>query len=129
MRYPALIDGQAGVYGVVFPDLPGCVAMGGTVDKAIRNAEDAMRDWIDDMDRRGQAVPEPSPLESIDVPTGSTLTSILLVPALSQKESVRLNLVLDAGVAEAINAEAERRRMTRKDYLEWMVRFVAQTGA
>ena len=129
MRYPALIDGQAGVYGVVFPDLPGCVAMGATVDEAIRNAEDAMRDWIDDMDRRGRQVAEPSPLETVNVDAGSTLTSILLVPTPSQKDSVRLNLVLDAEIAEAINAEAERRRMTRKDYLEWMVRFVAGTGA
>ena len=38
MRYPALIDGEAGAYGVVFPDLPGCVAMGSTIDEALGNA-------------------------------------------------------------------------------------------
>ena len=27
-RYPALIDGEKGTYGVTFPDLPGIVAMG-----------------------------------------------------------------------------------------------------
>ena len=27
-RYIALIDGSAGAYGAVFPDLPGCTAMG-----------------------------------------------------------------------------------------------------
>ena len=129
MRYPALIDGEAGAYGVVFPDLPGCVAMGSSIEETIQNAEDAMRDWIDDMERRGHHIAEPSPLETVNVPAGSTLTSILLVPAASQKESMRLNLVLDADVAEAINAEAKRRSMTRKDYVEWMVRFVAQAGA
>jgi len=34
-RYTALIDGEAGAYGVSFPDLPGCVAMGRTVDEAV----------------------------------------------------------------------------------------------
>ena len=27
-RYVALVDGHAGAYGVVVPDLPGCVAVG-----------------------------------------------------------------------------------------------------
>ena len=29
-RYPALIDGDEGAYGVVFPDIPGVGAMGHT---------------------------------------------------------------------------------------------------
>ena len=79
MEYPALIDGEAGAYGVVFPDLPGCVAMGRTPDEAVRHAEDAMRDWIASMEASGQRVPAPSPLSSITVPEGNTLTSISLV--------------------------------------------------
>ena len=128
MRYPALIDGEAGSYGVVFPDLPGCVAMGSTIDEAILHAEEAMRDWIDDMEERGQPIAEPTPLEILEVPNDCVLASVLWVRSGRQESSVRMNLVLDAGVAEAINAEAERRQMSRKDYLEWMVRVVAQTG-
>jgi len=33
LRYPALIDGEKGAYGVTFPDLPGIVAMGETEAK------------------------------------------------------------------------------------------------
>ena len=79
MKYPVLIDGEAGAYGAVFPDLPGCVAMGYTMDDVVRNAEDAMRDWIAGMEANGQRVPDPSPLSSITVPEGNTLTSISLV--------------------------------------------------
>ena len=129
MRYPALIGGETGAYDVDFPDLPGCIAMGYTVDEAVINAEDSLRDWVESMESAGQPVAAPSALENVDVPEGSTLTSILLVRVAPEAESVRLNLVLDAGVADAINAEAQRRGMTRKDYLEWMVRFVAQAGA
>ena len=78
MKYPALIDGEAGAYGAVFPDLPGCVAMGGTLEAVLRNAEDAMRDWIASMEANGQRVPEPSPLSSITIPEGNTLTAISL---------------------------------------------------
>ena len=129
MRYPALIDGEAGAYGIVFPDLPGCVAIGATIDEVVQNAEAAMGDWFADMEERGQSVAEPTPLEAVKVPVGSALTSIRCVPSGTRVTSVRLNLVLDASVAEAINAEAERRQISRKDYLEWMVRFVAQMGA
>src|SRR6476469_2139115 len=33
-RYGVLIDGRRGGYGVVYPDLPGCTAMGRTLDEA-----------------------------------------------------------------------------------------------
>ena len=82
MKYPELIDGEAGAYGAVFPDLPGCVAMGYTLDDVVRNAEDTMRDWIASMEANGQSVPEPSPMSSIMVPEGNTLTSISLVGVL-----------------------------------------------
>ena len=56
--------------------------MGCTVDEVVRNAEDAVRDWIASMEANGQKVPEPSPLASIAVPSGSVLTSISLAGVL-----------------------------------------------
>ena len=44
-RYPALIDGKKGAYGVTFPDLPGIVAMGSTIEEAMRHAEEVLRDY------------------------------------------------------------------------------------
>ena len=128
MRYPALIDGVTGEYGVVVPDLPGCVAMGATIDEALRNTEAAMHDWAERMQSLGRPIPEPRALEEVAVPPGSALTSVLLVATPRPARSVRLNLVLDEGVAAAIADEAERRGMTRKRYLEWMTRTVAGMG-
>ena len=45
VQYPALIDGKKGAYGVTFPDLPGIVAPGKTIDEAMLNAEKALRDY------------------------------------------------------------------------------------
>jgi predicted RNase H-like HicB family nuclease len=43
----------------VFPNLPGRVAIGATIDEAVRNAADAMRDWADVTVETSGAMPEP----------------------------------------------------------------------
>ena len=129
MRYPALIEGGGKDFGVAFPDLPGCVAMGYTLDEVLVNAQDALRDWMDSMEERGYPIPSPSALEDVEVPEGCALTTILLVREARDKPSVRLNLVLDAGVAEVITSEARRRGMSRKSYIEWMTKTIARMGA
>ncbi len=127
-RYPALIDGAKGAYGVVFPDLSGIVAMGATVEEAMLNAEAALQDAAREAERDGLALSPPSALEDVDVPAGSALSSILLVRAAPARGSVRLNLTLDAAIADVIRSEAARRGMSRKRYVEWMTRRVAQVG-
>ncbi len=119
MRYPALIESGGGDYGVVFPDLPGIVAMGNTLDEAIRNAEEALQDYAVEASRDGLSLTPPSTLEDVEIPPGCALTSILLVRTSPNRQSVRLNLTLDAEVADVITSEARRRGITRKSYLEW----------
>ena len=85
-RYYALIDGEAGGFGIVFPDLDGCTAMGDTVDAAIGNAAEALRDWVMAVETRA-TVPAPSAIEALrrdpDVARalaeGATLTTIPLI--------------------------------------------------
>ena len=60
LRYPALIDGKKGAYGVTFPDLPGIIAMGKTVDEAMLNAEEALRDYAVETERDGEEITLPS---------------------------------------------------------------------
>ena len=83
MQYPVLIESEDDVYGVVFPDLPGCVAVGLTMDGALRNAEEAVRDWIECTEEAGEHVPAPSTPGTIDAPAGCTLGSISLVRSAS----------------------------------------------
>ncbi len=126
LRYPALIDGESGAYGVTFPDLPGIVAMGASMDEAMINAEEALRDYALEAERDEDAIVPPSTIESVKPPSGSALVAIPLIRLSGRR--VRANLTLDEGVAEFINSEARRRRMTRTAYVEWMARRIAQTG-
>ena len=79
IRYPALIDGEEGAYGVVFPDIPGVAAMGLSVDEALLNAEDALRDYAVETERDGDELARPSPFQTIETPTGNQLVSIPLI--------------------------------------------------
>lgn len=40
-------DVDEGGYVVSFPDLPGCITQGETIDSAIKNAEDAKKAWFE----------------------------------------------------------------------------------
>ena len=125
-RYPAFVDGKAGAYGVAFPDIPGTVAMGETMDDALVNAEEALRDYVTETERDGGRVIGASPLEQASPPEGSVLVAIPLI-RLSGR-TVRANLTLDEGVVEFMDSEARRRHMTRKAFVEWMTRRIAQQG-
>jgi predicted RNase H-like HicB family nuclease len=67
MRYPITIEPRTepSEYGVVIPDLPGAFSAGETLDEAIAGGEEAGLAWIDAALDAGEAIPEPSPLESI----------------------------------------------------------------
>ena len=95
-RYPAFVDGAPGAYGVAFPDLPGIVAMGETVDGALLHAEEALRDYMTETERDGSRVAEPSSIERVSPPEGTRVVGIPLI-RLSGR-TVRANLTLDEGV-------------------------------
>jgi predicted RNase H-like HicB family nuclease len=48
IRYVALIEGEAGAYNLVVPDLPGCTSTGRTITEVLSNAAEAARLWITD---------------------------------------------------------------------------------
>ena len=129
MRYPALIRRSERDYQIVFTDLDECTASGETIDKAILHAEAAMQTWMDKAQSGSRHIPAPSRPEDVDVPPGATLTTILLVRAEREKRNARFNILIDPGILKAMDYEADRRGMTRKRYLEWMMRYVAKTGA
>lgn len=127
-RYTALVDGKAGAYGVVFPELDGCVAMGATVDQALANAAEALRDWIEITEEHGEAVPSPQPLEKLrrrrDVTEALSAGAVLAAVPLVREtgKPAKANLSLDSGILAAIDEEASRRNLTRSAFIELLAR-------
>ena len=57
---------EGGGYLIEFPDLPGCISDGETLDEAIANGKDAMLCWIETAKQHGDEIPQPRP--SVDSP-------------------------------------------------------------
>jgi predicted RNase H-like HicB family nuclease len=127
-RYTVLVDGKTGAYGVAFPDIPGCVAMGKTVDEALAHAADVLRDWFEISEEHGETVPAPRSLERLrrdpDVAAalaeGATLASVPLLRETGKP--VKANLSIDSGVLAAIDAAAARHKLTRSAMVELMAK-------
>ena len=65
-RYIALVHKDEGTsYGVSFPDVPGCVSAGDTLDEALRNAAEALAGHLALMRADGEAEPAARSLEAI----------------------------------------------------------------
>jgi predicted RNase H-like HicB family nuclease len=123
MRYVALIDGKRGSYGVVVPDLPGCTSAGSTIDRAYRNAVEAVQLWVKDALADGEKLPRPRSVEELraDKEIAAALArdaTIVWVPVLRDAgRPVKANLSLDAGLLEAIDTAAEAHGLTRSAFI------------
>lgn len=54
-----LSKGDGGGFLIEFPDLPGCMSDGNTIEEAIANGADAMEGWIVAMHEAGRAIRPP----------------------------------------------------------------------
>lgn len=56
-------DPDEGGFVVSYPDLPGCLSSGETVEEAVSNAADAKRAWLEAAIEDGVIIQEPSSLD------------------------------------------------------------------
>ena len=55
---------DGGGFLIEFPDLPGCMSDGETVEEAIANGSDAVKCWITVAKEKGREVPAPGEIEN-----------------------------------------------------------------
>ena len=58
-RMEFIPEPDEGGYAVRFPELPGCITAGETLNEAFENAIDAKRAWIEAAQEQGIAIPKP----------------------------------------------------------------------
>jgi predicted RNase H-like HicB family nuclease len=111
-------------YGVSFPDLPGCVTAGSTLDEAIAMAKEAVALHIEGLLEDNEDVPAPMPADQIDR-DGALLVTAIEVPDDLKVE--RVNVTVPALALLRFDAFAERRSMTRSGlFVEAAQRWIAQ---
>jgi predicted RNase H-like HicB family nuclease len=122
-RYVALVDGHAGAYGVVIPDLPGCTSAGATIDEALVNIQEAVNLWADAIEGQGAPFPQPRTLEAVladpevaaELAAGAATVLISIIRESGQP--VRADISLDRGLLDAIDEVAAERGLTRSAFL------------
>jgi predicted RNase H-like HicB family nuclease len=108
--YPAVIDKDPDSdFGVVFPDFPGCVSAGSTLDEAMLGAHEALAGHVALMVNDGDELPEPTPLEVVAAKRDATTVAITLVPVTLPGKAHRVNITIDEGLLEEIDAVADNR--------------------
>src|SRR5437763_5271962 len=124
--YVALIHKDADSdYGVSFPDLPGCVTAGSTIDEAMAMAREALALHIEGLLEDGEEVPSPTPPDAIDR-DGAVAIAAIDVPDNTKVE--RVNITVPALSLQRFDAFAARRGMTRSGlFVEAVHRWIQAT--
>lgn len=114
-EYIALIHKDAdSEYGVSFPDFPGCVTAGATLDEARALAAEALALHVEGLLENGETLPAPSPLSEVMTLRENRDAVAFLVPAPGKSSRVvRVKITLPEDVLARIDSYAEAHGYTR----------------
>lgn len=116
--YIALLRKEAkSDFGVEFPDFPGCVTAGKTLDEAQALAREALALHVDGMIEDGDEIPAPSSTDSIMADSANRTAVVFLVDVETQPRSVRVNVTFAPDVLEKIDRAAARAHLSRSSFL------------
>ena len=106
-------------FGVSFPDFPGCITAGTSIDEAKDMANDALSLHVKGLLEDGEDIPSPSKLEDImENPEYSDSVAILVVSVSRAKpRSVRVNITVPEDMLRKIDSVAKKRGMSRSSFL------------
>ncbi|MHB1302938.1 MAG: type II toxin-antitoxin system HicB family antitoxin [Acidiphilium sp.] len=97
-------------YGVEFPDFPGCVTAGATLEEARRMAAEALFLHVEGMAEDGTPMPAPAALDAImaDPDNAEAVAFLVDTPATSGR-AVRINVTLPEDLVQAIDRKSRNR--------------------
>lgn len=97
-------------FGVDFPDFPGCVTAGKTLDEARRMAVEALELHIHGMIEDHDPIPEPSTLDVVmEDNHNRDAVAFLVEIATKPARNVRVNVMLPEDIVEAIDRTTNNR--------------------
>ena len=108
------------LWGVWFPDLPGCIAAAETADATVIQAAEALAQWMALIAEDGRTLPPARTIEVLreDVDVSQALAAghaaVVIRPPFDE-------LGFDESAIKAIDSAAERRGLSRRDLVREMV--------
>ena len=106
-------------FGVSFPDFPGCVSAGSTLNEAKDMAQEALGLHIAGMREDGDPIPEPSDFESLVAsPEFSDAIAFLVIPVADSKpKAIRVNVTIPEDTLKRIDSAAKKKGLSRSSFL------------
>ncbi|GAB6042247.1 type II toxin-antitoxin system HicB family antitoxin [Endothiovibrio diazotrophicus] len=119
LTYIALIRKAEGSdYSVDFPDFPGCISAGRTLEEARKLALEALGFHVEGMLEDGEPLPSPSDLDAVmSQPENRGAVVFLASVTEPAAKSVRVNITLPQDVLNEIDEFARRRGYTRSGFI------------
>ena len=116
-----LIHAEKGVYGISFPDFPGCISTGRSIDEAMAKGAQALALHVAGMIEDGEPLSilrsadelRADPEFAVDF-DGAT---IVAVPVELPRRAVRVNISIDEGLLERIDRAAASAGQSRSAFL------------
>lgn len=99
-----LSKAEGGGYLVEYPDIPGCMSDGETIEEAIANGKEALRDCMDVFRESDRRLPQPS-IEAAQWRQRLPRTLYLKLTRHAESEGVSINSLVTAMIAEAIGSK------------------------
>lgn len=93
---------EGGGWLITFPDLPGCISDGETLEEVIANGRGATAAWIGAMQAVGKDIPAPG-----EAPSGKFIAQVprsihLRLSACTKQEGVSMNALVSAFLTESL---------------------------
>ena len=106
-------------YGVSFPDFPGCITAGKTIDEAKDMAYEALLLHWEGLREDGEPLPAPKNLEDIVAdPENADAVAFLVVSVPdAQGKAKRINITISEETLRRVDAAAKRRGLSRSSFL------------
>jgi predicted RNase H-like HicB family nuclease len=113
-------------YGVSFPDFPGCITVGSSLEEARQMAVEALALHIAGMQEDGDSIPEPSTLDELQGDPAMKGAVAFLVEVSPQEKTVRVNITARESQIAEIDRRAAAAKLSRSAYI--VNRALGKTG-
>jgi predicted RNase H-like HicB family nuclease len=104
-------------YGVSFPDFPGCITAGSTLEEARRMAAEALAFHIEGMREDGETIPQPSSLDDLRNDPSMKGAVAFLVEVKRPEKTIRINITARESQLAEIDRRARGVGLTRSSYV------------
>lgn len=105
-------------FGVSFPDFPGCVTAGKSLEEARRKAPEALAFHIAGMLEDGEKIPRPSKIDDLAADPGRrNAVAFLVTTDFGKSKTVRVNVTARENQIALIDRLARQAGMTRSAYM------------